>query len=202
MRARSPAPRPSFPFLLQLKISSGERIIGIDEVGRGALAGPLVIAAVELNYFIKGVRDSKQVSSRLERRELADLIRQKSHQLKIVQIDNQQIDRFGLATALKDGYQEVLSGLAADLVLTDNYPLSGTQSFIRSIKGDQLFYPVAAASIVAKVFRDQLMMSYHQFLPHYGWQANVGYGTKAHRQAIDRYGKSSLHRLSFLKRTS
>ena len=88
-----------------------------------------------------------------------------------------------------------------DLVLTDFYTLKGLRH-IKAIKGDQLFYPVAAASVVAKVYRDQLMAVYHHFHPRYSWQKNAGYGTSEHKKALETIGRTSLHRTSFLRETA
>ena len=139
-------------------------VLGIDEVGRGALAGPVVVAAVEIYRPIVGINDSKLLSAN-KRVLLARQITQESQQLSFGQASNIEIDKLGLSAALELAYMRCLERMVFDLVLTDNYHLSNLP-YIRSIKGDQLFYPVSAASIVAKVFRDQVMSVYHSFHPH------------------------------------
>ncbi len=193
---KPPKRQPDWQFLAELKALGYSRIIGIDEVGRGALAGPLIVAAVELTGLIEGINDSKLVSKQ-KRRELAYKIHQQAKQIKLGWATNQEIDQLGLGPALKLAYARALEQIEADLVLTDNISLPD-HSFIRSIKGDQFFYPVAAASIVAKVYRDQLMTVYHQFFPEYLWETNVGYGTATHLEALSKHSFTSLHRQSFL----
>lgn len=101
-----------------------------------------------------------------------------------------------MAAAQRLAYQRALAEIEAELVLTDNVALE--RPHISKVHGDQYFYSVAAASIVAKTLRDTLMGSYHQFFPDYLWQNNAGYGTKAHLDAISRRGTTKLHRVSFL----
>lgn len=191
------------PFLLSKKARrplvvkfAGERVVGLDEVGRGALAGPVVVAMVEITARINGVRDSKQLTAR-SREYLAEQIIRKSRQLSIGLATNADIDRLGLTAALEKAYANSLENVKADLFLTDAWHLPN-RPCLRAIKGDQLFYQVAAASIVAKVYRDQLMRVYDRFFPNYGWKSNVGYGTPEHRKALEAIGPSSLHRQSFL----
>ncbi|MEK7548860.1 MAG: ribonuclease HII [Patescibacteria group bacterium] len=172
-----------------------ERIVGLDEVGRGALAGPVVVAAVEITTRIQGVTDSKQMSA-AQRQYLAGQIIKEAKQLSIGQATNQEIDQLGIIAALKKAYAISLQNINAGLFLTDAWSLD-RRPFLRALKGDQLFYQVAAASIVAKVFRDQLMMLYDQFWPEYGWKNNVGYGTPTHIATINKIGLSPLHRKSF-----
>lgn len=189
-------PKPDFKLIQDLRRRGYRRIVGIDEVGRGALAGPLVVAVVQIDQFITGINDSKQVRASL-RRTLAEQINRQAEQIAVGLASNAEIDRLGLSRALRLAYDRALAKIKADLFLTDNYSLPGRPHF-RAIKGDQFFYPTAAASIVAKVYRDQLMGVYHCFYPHFGWQTNVGYGTLFHRQNIERYGSSPLHRQLFL----
>lgn len=193
---KPPKRQPDWQFLTKLKALGYQRIIGIDEVGRGALAGPLIVAAVELTSQINGVTDSKLITKQ-KRKKLAYKIHQQAEQIKLGWATNQEIDRLGFTPALRLAYDRTLEQVKADLVLTDNISLPG-HCFIRSVKGDQFFYPVAAASIVAKVYRDQLMNVYHQFFPEYLWATNVGYGTATHIESIRRHSFTSLHRQSFL----
>lgn len=175
-----------------------KKIIGVDEVGRGALAGPIVVGAVELSLEIPGITDSKLIV-KSDRLPLAELIKRSAEQIGIGQVSHEEIDEFGVTTALHLAYARALEKLEVDLVLSDNFPLQTGHRYIRIIKGDQLFYPTAAASIIAKVYRDQLMRVYDRFFPEYDWFNNVGYGTAKHKKAIDSIGFSPLHRQSFLK---
>lgn len=194
-----PKPRPSKPeflFLERLGKTGFKRIVGLDEVGRGSLAGPLVVAAVELEREIAGLDDSKRLSPN-RRASLAAEVHRQARQIRFGQVSNQEIDELGLARAQRLAYQRSLELVEADLILTDNYHLSIGGRCLCAVRGDRLFYPVAAASIVAKVYRDQLMRVYHQFFPCYGWGRNAGYLTAEHKQALGHCGPSPLHRLSF-----
>lgn len=197
-RPPKPRPKPEFSYIQQLHQLGFERIIGLDEVGRGALAGPLVVAAVELQEPIEYIADSKELTGKV-RVELLNKIYHQSSLISLGMVSNLEIDQLGLAKAQALAYQRCLKDTKADLYLTDNVKLDN-KNYLRSIKADQLFFPVAAASIVAKVYRDQLMSVYHQFHPLYNWHKNVGYGTKQHLEAVHRYGLSPLHRKSFIKK--
>lgn len=191
---RSQRPRPKF--VKDLQSLGYKTIVGVDEVGRGALAGPLVVAAVEIYRPILGINDSKLLSA--SRRELlADQISRSALQIAFGSASNDEIDQLGLSAAQELAYHRCLDVMTFDLVLTDNYWLKPIRH-IKAVKGDSLFYPVAAASIVAKVYRDQLMSVYHQAHPEYLWGQNAGYGTLAHIKALDAIGPSPLHRKSFL----
>ncbi|MDO8649694.1 MAG: ribonuclease HII [Candidatus Berkelbacteria bacterium] len=194
--SRNPLPKPRHQFIKSVQSLGYKKIIGIDEVGCGALAGPVVVAAVEIYLPIIGINDSKLLSAK-QRFLLNNLITHNSQQLSIGQASNAEIDHLGLSVALELAYQRCLEKITFDLVLTDNFRLPNLP-YIKIVKGDQLFYPVSAASIVAKVFRDQLMCVYDSFHPHYCWHQNAGYGTPAHKKALDTIGPSLLHRQSFL----
>lgn len=198
MTAKKPgSSRPSLAFQQRIRSLGYKKVVGIDEVGRGALAGPIVVTAIELNFFIEGVDDSKVIAPRV-RTVLADKIIRSSSQLTLGMSSNEEIDQYGISQALSLAYQRALKNIKADLVLTDHYHLPGSHPSLIAVKGDHLFYPVAAASIVAKTYRDQLMRAYHGFFPEYGWLDNVGYGTRYHREAIKRCGLVNLHRQSFI----
>ncbi len=192
-----PKPEPKFSDEVAIRREHGvKKIVGVDEVGRGSLAGPLIVAAVELTSEIPGINDSKLVTA-LRRVILARQIRTIAEQIRFGWATNEEIDQLGLAAAQRLAYQRALENIEAELVLTDNVALD--RPHISKVRGDQFFYSVAAASIVAKTLRDTLMHSYNQFFPNYFWQNNVGYGTKAHFDAISRHGLSALHRRSFIK---
>lgn len=191
-RLRRPRPK----FVKDLQLLGYEKIIGVDEVGRGALAGPLVVAAVEIYRQILGINDSKLLSAQ-KRELLASQISYSALQISFGLASNDEIDQLGLATAQRLAYRRCLAGAEFDLVLSDDYGLKPIIHF-RAVKGDSLFYPVAAASIVAKVYRDQLMRESAEKFPNYFWHTNVGYGTLEHKIALDTIGPSSMHRKSFL----
>lgn len=189
-------PPPNFQLITELQARGYKKIIGVDEVGRGALAGPLVVAAVELPIQVSGVHDSKLIN-RIHRQTIAEQVHGAARQLQFGLVTAKEIDEVGLAAALKLAYERALHALEADIILTDFVRLPG-RKFISQPQGDRYFYPVAAASIVAKVYRDQLMQVYHHAHTGYGWAQNVGYGTAGHRAAIAQLGATTVHRRSFL----
>lgn len=183
-------------------------IAGVDEVGRGPLAGPIVAAAVVLDLkvnedkdLILRANDSKKLSIAC-RKELSYIIKEKAVAYKIVGIDNKQIDEKGIGWCNNQIFIESCAGLKVkpDLVLSDGYKIknfSGLNEFV--IKGDTLSISIACASIIAKVYRDELMLQYHNEYPNYGFDRNVGYGTEQHVLAIKEHGMIPIHRKSFLK---
>lgn len=183
-------------------------IAGVDEVGRGPLAGPIVAAAVILKYedlnssnLILGLKDSKKLSLK-KREELFDVIINKAESYHISISDNNEIDEKGISYCNNKIFLEACRNLEVkpELVLTDGYPIKGydgPSEYI--IKGDAKSACIAAASIVAKVYRDRLMMAYGDVYPQYGFERNVGYGTEEHIEAIRKYGITPIHRKSFLR---
>jgi len=184
-------------------------VAGVDEVGRGPLAGPIVAAAVILDLKCKDnkdlilrANDSKKLSI-VCRKELSYIIKEKALAYKITAIDNKQIDEKGIGWCNNQVFLESCNGLTIkpDLVLTDGYRIknfSSKNEFV--IKGDTLSISIACASIIAKVYRDELMLKYHSRYPDYGFDKNVGYGTEEHVTAIKKYGITDIHRKSFLKK--
>ena len=177
------------------------KVAGADEVGRGALAGPLIAAAVILppRCEIEGLRDSK-MCTRLQRERLAKRIQEVAVGLAIVRVRHTKIDRVGLQRSNLDALRKAVKELDTkpDYVIFDcfrikrlPYPSLGVK------KGDAVSKNVAAASIVAKVHRDAIMRRYHRRHPQYGFATNVGYGTRQHWQALIAHGPSPVHRLSF-----
>jgi ribonuclease HII len=188
-------------------------IAGIDEVGRGPLAGPVVAAAVVLprDFCHAEIRDSKLLSAK-QREKLAPLIRQNAQGwgLGVVEVD--EIDRINILQASLLAMVKALSALEPppDCLLIDgNQPiparlfqesrfLSGSLPHQKTIvKGDQICLSIAAASIVAKVARDEMMIGYDKEFPHYGFAGHKGYGSAAHLEALRRFGPSPIHRKSF-----
>ena len=179
------------------------RIAGMDEAGRGPLAGPVVAAAVILDPSVKilGVDDSKKLSP-AKRQRLRQDIEEKALAVSVGIVDVETIDRVNILEATKLAMKKALEGLnpRAEIVLIDaltlpdliiaQYPI---------VKGDSLSVSIAAASIVAKETRDDMMRAYGELYPEYGLAKHKGYGTRDHIEAIRTYGASPLHRKSFLK---
>lgn len=179
-------------------------IAGIDEVGRGPLAGPVVAAAVILpaDFDVIGVDDSKKLTGK-KREELYALITKHAVCFSIGIIDNYIIDEINILEATKLAMRQAVERLETtpEYILIDALTLKDINIPQRGIiKGDSLSISIAAASIVAKVTRDRMMDEYHLKYPHYCFDQNKGYGTKAHYEGIDCHGMCELHRRSFLKR--
>jgi ribonuclease HII len=177
-------------------------IAGSDEVGRGALAGPVVAAAVIFNLkkVPRGINDSKQLT-RLQREELAEEIQARALAYAVGRIEHHEIDQINILKASLRAMELAIKALRPlpDYVLIDGHQkvpnLDCPQLTI--IKGDCLSVSVAAASIVAKVARDQWMKEYDEQYPGYGFGLHAGYNTRMHQEAIQRLGPSAIHRLTF-----
>jgi ribonuclease HII len=177
------------------------RVVGVDEAGRGPLAGPVVAAAVVLSpdRRIAGLDDSKRLLPE-ERERLFTLIRDRALAVGVGAADPETIDRVNILRATRLAMAQALGtlGLQPDLVLTDFVELDGISWPQRNlVRGDQRSASVAAASIVAKVTRDRLMMSADREYPVYGFGQHKGYATEAHRQALLVHGPCALHRRTF-----
>ena len=177
-----------------------EMIAGIDEVGRGPLAGPVVAAAVILpkDFFLAGIDDSKRLSEK-KRLEYDAIIRTKAIAFSIAMIHAKEIDEINIYESTKKAMNAAIVSLEPkpDLLLIDAMKLETPITSESIIKGDAKSISIAAASIVAKVARDGLMKELSQAYPVYGFQNNMGYGTKEHIQAIGQHGITSYHRKSF-----
>lgn len=178
-----------------------KRVAGADEVGRGALAGPLIAAAVILppDTHIEGLKDSK-LCTRLQRERIAAEVREVAIAVSIVRVRPDRIDREGLHRCNLKALRKALNGLqvAPDFVLLDAFRMSRLSwPGIAVKKADVVSKNVAAASIVAKVHRDAIMQRYHRKYKGYGFETNVGYGTPEHWAALKRLGPSDIHRRSF-----
>ena len=179
-------------------------ICGVDEVGRGPLAGPVVCAAVimSLDDIIEGVDDSKKLSAP-KREKLYNIIRKKAIACHICRIEPQIIDKINILEATKLCMKNAVEGLEIkpDFVLTDgNMTLDICIPQRSIIKGDALSYSIGAASIVAKVYRDKLMDEYDRLYPEYAFAKNKGYGTAEHVKGIKEAGICAIHRRSFTKK--
>lgn len=181
-----------------------ETICGIDEAGRGPLAGPVVVAAVIMpkDSMIEGVNDSKKVSEK-KREALYDQIINEAIAYGVGIIDQKEIDELNILNATKKGLTDSLKALEVkpERILVD--ALNGIDTlgipYTSIIKGDAKSYSIAAASIIAKVTRDRIMREWDNLYPMYGFEKHKGYGTKMHIDAIKEYGICPLHRLSFVK---
>ncbi|HXW52593.1 MAG TPA: ribonuclease HII [Myxococcota bacterium] len=183
----------------------GQRVLGIDEAGRGPLAGPVVAAGVMLDqrHHIIGLKDSKKLT-KLAREDLYEEIMERALFVSVKAVDNRTIDRINILQATLLAMKEVILAFnpkeAMDAVLIDgNQTVSGISHFKQYalVNGDNRHPNIMAASIIAKVRRDQLMMSCHEQFPDYGFDSHKGYGTELHLQAIARLGPCPIHRLSF-----
>lgn len=175
-------------------------IAGLDEVGRGALAGPLTVGACILppSPQIVGLDDSKRLSPP-KRQEVADRVREVAIAYAVVHVPASDVDSVGLASALKRAMIEAVERLGApvDHVLVDGNPVSLFAVETAIVGGDRKVAAISAASVVAKVERDALMRAYDADYPEYGFSIHKGYGTREHLQAIAAHGPCPLHRLSF-----
>lgn len=182
-------------------LTPGAAIIGIDEVGRGALAGPLVVAGIRLLHIPENpeIRDSKKLSpSRRER--VCPWIHQQARDLRFVEIWPDVIDLINILEATKFAMRQLINELkcTGDTVIVDAVSLGpGYEDVLSPIKADSHFFCVAAASIAAKVHRDRIMKSLASRYTYWGWEKNMGYGTLDHRKKLRSHGRSPLHRKSF-----
>ncbi len=176
-------------------------VAGIDEAGRGPLAGPVVSACVVFppDFYLEGVFDSKALTAK-QRESFYALIVEHCLAYGLGIVDNQTIDRINIYQAAKLSMLQALEnlpGMIPDHVLTDAMPLGETIPHTSIVKGDQKSFTVAAASIVAKVTRDRIMQELHHEFPLYGWDRNKGYPTLEHREAVKRHGFTKYHRRTF-----
>ncbi len=182
----------------------GELLIaGMDEAGRGPLAGPVVAACVIMppNDLILGVDDSKKLTEK-RRDELFSAILEKCVAYSVGIVGQETIDSVNILNATRLAFMQALDGMAVkpEQVYTDAMPLDCDIPCTSMVKGDARMYSIAAASIIAKVTRDNIMKKYAQEYPQYGFEQHKGYGTKAHYEAIEKCGVLDIHRRSFLKK--
>ena len=179
-------------------------ICGIDEAGRGPLAGPVVVASVIMpeNSMIEGVNDSKKVSEK-KREKLYDLILDEAISYGIGIVGQDEIDEINILNATKKGLTMSLQELTQkpDLIIVDALSKINTLGipYESIIKGDAKCYSISAASIIAKVTRDRIMREWDKIYPQYGFINHKGYGTAKHIEAIKEYGPCPIHRRSFIK---
>lgn len=184
-------------------IGRGYKLIaGVDEVGRGPLAGPVVTAAVIMptDDIIEGVDDSKKLSEK-KREKLAELIKSKAIAYSVARIESEEIDETNILNAVKKCMYNAVKSLTImpDITLVDGVDLHLPIPAEYVVKGDSLSYSIGCASIVAKVYRDNLMKEYAKEYPEYGFEKHKGYGTKNHIEKIKEIGPCKLHRKTFIK---
>ena len=188
----------------ELRKKGFKYICGIDEAGRGPLAGPVVIASVIMpeNSMIEGVNDSKKISEK-KREKIYEQILEEAISYGVAIIGQDEIDEINILNATKKGLTVSLQELSQrpDLILVD--ALNGIDTmgipYDSIIKGDAKCYSIAAASIIAKVTRDRIMREWDNIYPEYGFEKHKGYGTAAHIAAIREHGLCPIHRKSFTK---
>jgi len=199
---------PSTDFEQQFWQKDKKLIVGVDEVGRGPLAGPVVAAAVIFSPDIKlieGINDSKKVTAK-NRLTLSELIKQQALAWAIGSSSVEVINKVGIVPAITLAMNQAIQQLPGfDQVLIDGNPIKNFSPIDEAnityiVKGDQKSYSIASASIIAKVYRDQLMEKLSLDFPEYGWNKNMGYGTKEHILAIQRYGLTVHHRELFVRK--
>ena len=197
-------------YLLQKGI---KYVAGVDEVGRGPLAGPMVVGAVILDLEnildleISGekslytqIRDSKKISDK-KRRKISMFLKGNAVAYSISKVEPKEIDKHGLTKVTLALFDRVVRNLKVtpEHIITDNIQIKtiARQNQTNLVKGDQRSISVSAASIVAKVFRDDIMIKFHEIYPQYGFAQHKGYGTKYHMTALNDYGYCEIHRKSF-----
>ena len=184
-------------------LSLGKKYIaGVDEVGRGPLAGPVVCASVimPLDDIIEGIDDSKKLSEK-KREKLSGLIKEKAISYCIYQIEPEEIDKINILEAVKKCMTMAVKGLSVtpDITLVDGVDTNLPINAEYLVKGDANSYTIGCASIIAKVYRDNLMCEYAKEYPEYSFEKHKGYGTKTHIEKIKEIGPCKLHRRTFIK---
>ncbi len=181
-----------------------QKICGIDEAGRGPLAGPVVVAGVIMpeDSMMEGINDSKKVSEK-KREKLYDLILEEAISYSVAIIGQDVIDEINILNATKQGVTSVVEELEVkpDLIIVDALTHINTKGipYDSIVKGDAKCYNIAAASIIAKVTRDRIMRQWDEIYPQFGFAQHKGYGTAKHIEAIKEYGLCPIHRRSFTK---
>ena len=181
--------------------NKNQRIIGADEVGRGSLAGPIVGAAVKLEFqhldLLKDVKDSKKLSPK-KREEIYERVKANKIEYSISECSNLHIDQYGISVSYKEVLFNSIKKLyqKSDKVYVDHFKIDKFGS-ISLVRGEENSYSIALASIIAKVYRDNLMVDFGSKYPQYLFEKNKGYGTREHLNMIQKYGVCDIHRLSF-----
>ena len=185
-------------------LTTGSFIAGMDEVGRGPLAGPVVCAIVimpnDFDKIIDGIDDSKKISEK-KRTLIAEKIKQTAIEYAICEVSPQRIDEVNILNATIECMQECVKSLKTkiDILLVDAVKADFGVPTRSIIKGDAQSYAIGCASIIAKVYRDNMMVEYAKTYPEYGFEKHKGYGTKQHIEALKAHGATPIHRKSFIK---
>jgi len=176
-------------------------IAGIDEAGRGPLAGPVVAAACifKKQLFFPGINDSKLLSAKKREQLFLQLTENENVLYGVGIVSHTIIDEINIFQATVRAMHEAVANLAEkpDFLLVDGLQLKSEIPSLKVIRGDRLSQIIAAASIIAKTVRDRLMLAYHEEYPEYGFDAHKGYGTQKHREAVEKHGLCPIHRRSF-----
>ena len=175
--------------------SKSIQLCGIDEAGRGPLAGPLVMAGVILTVKVEGLMDSKKLSEKKRKILYPKIITASQYHIAI--FTHTQIDEKGISKCLHDGLEQIKASLSKSNYLFDGNSTFGVGGIETMVKADAKVPEVSAASILAKVTRDRTMDNYALSYPEYGFEKHKGYGTPAHVEAMRRYGRCAIHRQSF-----
>jgi len=182
-------------------------IAGIDEVGRGPLAGPLVVGIVVIDLALafslieNGIDDSKKISAK-KREDIVQKFKNILPFCKVLRIDSHYIDQVGIHQCCIESINKLIGSVSESVgvVIVDGLPYKGlmkTQKVNVEINADEKFISVALASVISKVYRDKIMIDYAKTYPEYGFEKNKGYGTKFHLKALSEYGPCPIHRVSF-----
>ncbi len=181
--------------------SGYSNVAGVDEAGRGPLAGPVVAAAVILPQGLKleKIQDSKKMSEKARERAFSDMVK-RGLSFSVGVVSHKYIDKNNILKASLEAMRRAVCGLGMrpDFLLVDGIhpvPINIPQKCVK--KGDQNCKSISAASVVAKVYRDRIMLAYHRMFPCYGFDKNKGYGTVSHKQALKDFGPSPVHRTTF-----
>ena len=185
----------------ELYIAGYEKVAGVDEVGRGSLAGPLVAAAVILDkkkMIIEDINDSKRLSED-KRKHIFKKVIKSCLCWSVVKIPPDEIDRISITKANAIAFQRAVNSLRIkpDIILSDFISTDLGIGYLPLVNGDRLSVSVAAASIIAKVIRDGIMIKLSRYYPEYGFEHNKGYGTRKHLKSLQKYGPTLIHRASF-----
>ena len=181
--------------------NKNQKIIGADEVGRGSLAGPIVGAAVKLEFqhfdLLSDVKDSKKLSPK-KREEIYERVKDNNIEYSISECSNLRIDQNGISASNKEVLLNSINNLyqKSDKVYVDHFKIDKFGS-VSLVRGEDNSYSIALASIIAKVYRDNLMIDYASKYPQYSFEKNKGYGTREHLNLIQKHGVCDIHRLSF-----
>src|SRR4030043_716106 len=185
----------------ELYIAGYEKVAGVDEVGRGSLAGPLVAAAVILDkkkLIIEEINDSKKLPS-YKRKFIFKKIKKSCLCWSIVKISSDEIDTLTITKANALAFKKAIGALKIkpDIILADYISMDLGVEYLPIVNGDSLSISVAAASIIAKVIRDRIMLKFSRDYPEYGFEKNKGYGTRKHLKSLQIYGPTNIHRVSY-----